>query len=113
MVKEKLADIDYATVILQIREAKKLTQGEMADICETTQSTIQALESGRNKTPSISVVRAMVVNLGVNMSVFIYPDAKPLFLAAQKGDELTALRKKVKVLSRKITELYEEVNEEE
>lgn len=49
----------------EMREAKRLTQCELAASVGVTQAYICALESGRRKNPSVNVIRKIAIVLDV------------------------------------------------
>lgn len=58
--------------IKELREAKQISQGKLAELCDVSRQTINAIENNKYD-PSLSLAFEIGIHLGVSMeSLFIY-----------------------------------------
>lgn len=64
---------EFGNTLRRLREAKKWTQGELADLAGTTTNTISRLETGTNEAGLVTIVR-IAEALGVDPGeLFSFP----------------------------------------
>lgn len=83
----------------------ELTQEEMAEKLNIGQQALSHLESGRNLEMSYGVFKNLVQKCGVNPYYFLLEGGKEPEFVPRKGNELTALRKKIKSYDKLVDQL--------
>jgi transcriptional regulator with XRE-family HTH domain len=63
----RIADINIAMTIKEIREEKGITQIELAKLCGVQQATISDIERGKIKSPSVETAQRIARALGVTL----------------------------------------------
>jgi transcriptional regulator with XRE-family HTH domain len=101
--------VNYGQRFRQIREAKGLTQAQMAKFAGCTQGAIQQIET-KNYTPKMDIIGNLVRNLAVNPYIFIYENEKMLFI--DNANNLLQMRSRLGKVSTKVQELANIINGE-
>lgn len=94
--------IDYGQIIMRIRDEKRLTQREIADICHVTQAAIQKIEKGVIRSITAEFISELYFKLNVDPYVFLIQNYQYLFL-----EEARLFR-----IEQKLEELFNIVNED-
>jgi transcriptional regulator with XRE-family HTH domain len=70
LVKAMKTTLAFAKTLKEFRQAKKISQERLADLCDLDRTYISLLERGK-RNPSIEIVFSLAKGLGISPSVLI------------------------------------------